>query len=198
MRKGRLEVITGCMFTEKSLELIQIADMIHEMDKEYLAFSTIKDHLFSRATNQTIPAIKVNNGDSQYILFKAGEFLGKNGTKPTIIIDEVQFFDINVLDSIIYLLNNGFDVVVAGLDQTFKGEPFPIMRDLLCLAYEVKKKRTKCAYCGEDTANKTQRLLNGEPAPMDSPLVILDGSSDIYTYEPRCLDCFQKHSEGEK
>jgi thymidine kinase len=79
---------------------------------------------------------------------------------------------------------------VAGLDRNFRGEPFGSMPDLLACADEVVKLRAVCMRCKDPrvTATLPQRLLNGRPAPYDSPEVMVGGAE---AYEARCLDCHE-------
>ena len=49
-------------------------------------------------------------------------------------------------------------------------------------AEDVTKLHAICVVCGED-ASRTQRLVNGEPARYDDPLIVLGASEQ---YEPRC------------
>lgn len=48
-----------------------------------------------------------------------------------VAIDEVQFFDQDIVDVCEYLADKGIRVIVAGLDKDFRGEPFGIMPELL-------------------------------------------------------------------
>lgn len=192
MKKGKLELITGCMFTEKSYELIESAKDLESRGKDYLAFSPIKDVLFSRALDHTVPAHLVEKENPHLLLYHSGVYIGKHGKVDTILIDEVQFYGDSILSIINTLLDEGINIVAAGLDKNFKNEPFGIMKDLLCLAYDIKKKHTTCAKCGNSEASVSQRLLNGNPAPFDGPMIILDQSMGEYTYEPRCIDCFER------
>ena len=192
MSKGKLHIITGCMFTEKSLELVETTKDLQRRGRDYLAFSPIKDVIFSRALEETVPAHLVDKDESYLLLYHVGGYVGKYGKVDTVLIDEVQFYGDSVLPIINTLLGQGINIVAAGLDQTYKNEPFGIMKDLLCLAYDIKKKHTTCAVCNNDEASISQRLLNGNPAPFDGPMIILDKSVGEYSYEPRCADCFQK------
>jgi thymidine kinase len=190
MKLGKLEVITGPMFTEKSLELIKRAQQLEAGGHPYIAFSPIKDVIFSRAIEETIDAVRIPKETPALIAFHTGIAMGRGGLH-TVFIDEVQFYEQEVIYIIDTLLANGLNIIAAGLDQTFTTEPFGVMGHLLCLADDIMKKKTTCAVCGAG-ANRSQRLLNGKPASFDSPLVIVDGSSDEYTYEPRCASCFQR------
>src|SRR5262249_5015425 len=54
-------------------------------------------------------------------------------------IEEVQFFDEGIVPACERLANRGVDVIAAGLDQDFRGEPFSFMPRLLALADNVEK-----------------------------------------------------------
>ena len=102
-------------------------------------------------------------------------------------IEEVQFFPPgiqNIIDS--YVLD-GKIVICAGLDATYRREPFGIMPELIAIADKIDKYTAVCHKCGAD-APFTQRLIGGEPAPFNGPTVLV-GAKD--TYEARCRICFQ-------
>jgi thymidine kinase len=82
------------------------------------------------------------------------------------------------------LAATGKQVIVTGLDRDFRGIPFGTMPRLLALADQVTKLTAICVVCGEP-ATRTQRLIDGEPAPADSPLIVIGGLGDE-TYEARC------------
>ena len=85
------------------------------------------------------------------------------------------------------LADRGIRVICAGLDNDFKGEPFSIMPQLLCLAEDVTKLTAICNVCGSN-ATRTQRIVNGIPASYDDPIIIVGASE---TYEPRCRHCHE-------
>jgi thymidine kinase len=58
---------------------------------------------------------------------------------------------------------------------------------LMAQAEKVDKLNAICVICGAP-ASRTQRLINGEPAAYDDP-VILVGASEVY--EARCRACHQ-------
>ena len=99
-----------------------------------------------------------------------------------VAIDEVQFFDASIVPLVQSLAARGVRVICAGLDTDFRGEPFGSMPVLMAIAEEVMKLHAICTVCGE-TASRTQRLVNGEPARYDDP-VILVGAQEVY--EARC------------
>jgi thymidine kinase len=100
-------------------------------------------------------------------------------------IDEVQFFGPEIVGAVEEMAGRGIQVIVSGLDQDFRGEPFGAMPRLLALAEKVDKLSAICAVCGQP-ATRTQRLLDGHPAPYDSEVVSV---GSIEKYEARCRKC---------
>jgi thymidine kinase len=107
-------------------------------------------------------------------------------------IDEVQFFDDGIVETIVELVSRGARVVAAGLAQDFRGEPFGAMPTLLCVAEFVDKLEAVCHRCG-GPATLTQRLVDGEPAPYDGATVQI-GALD--SYEARCRSCHSLSRAG--
>lgn len=115
-----------------------------------------------------------------------------------VAIDEIQFFDAEIVPVVRKLAEQGKRVVASGLDLDFKGEPFGSMPELLCIADKVDKLTAVCMKCGSDRATRTQRLINGFPADKSSPLIMIGGDE---TYEARCLKCYElpdKESDEKK
>ena len=111
-----------------------------------------------------------------------------------VAIDEIQFFDMSVADLCRSLADRGVRVIAAGLDQDFRGEPFGPVPLLMAQAEVVEKLQAICMVCGAP-ASRTQRLINGEPAAYDDP-VILVGASEVY--EARCRRCHQVPRKNSK
>ena len=99
-----------------------------------------------------------------------------------VAIDEAQFFGEGIIPVVQDLVDRGIRVIVAGLDMDFRGVPFGQMPKLLALAEIVDKLHAICMVCGEE-ATRTQRLVDGEPAYHDDPIIIV-GASEMY--EARC------------
>jgi thymidine kinase len=99
-----------------------------------------------------------------------------------IAIDEAQFFGDEIVPVVQDLVDRGMRVIVAGLDMDFRGVPFGQMPQLLAQAEVVDKLHAICMVCGEE-ATRTQRLVDGEPAYFDDPIIIV-GASEMY--EARC------------
>ncbi len=76
-------------------------------------------------------------------------------------------------------------MIVAGTDGDFRGEPFGAMPILMAVAEIVDKLQAICVVCG-GPATRNQRLVNGKPAPWDSPTIMVGGRE---SYEARCRHC---------
>jgi len=100
-------------------------------------------------------------------------------------VDEANFFGDALVDVCEHLAADGRRVVVSGTDQTFRGEPFAPMPALMALAEYVDKLQAICAACGEP-ASRNQRLVDGEPAHVDDPTMLVAAAE---SYEPRCRNC---------
>ncbi|MGC8783731.1 MAG: thymidine kinase [Armatimonadota bacterium] len=179
---GTLIVITGSMFAGKSEELIRQVRRALYARKKVQVFKSALDNRWDSA------AIATHNG----VRFEAIpvsssadlERLVEPDTE-VIAIEEVQFFDEGVVTLCDRWANEGRTVIVAGLDQDFRGQPFGFMPVLLALADEVIKLRAICARCGQ-LASKTQRLVDGRPASWDEPTILIGAAEK---YEARCRRC---------
>ena len=105
-----------------------------------------------------------------------------------IAIDELQFFDSNIVKVISTLMKEGKKVIGTGLELDFKSEPCGSIPQLMCIATRVDKLEAVCMKCGSEHASRTQRLINGEPADKSSPLIMIGGDE---TYEARCVKCYE-------
>ena len=176
---GSLEVITGSMFSGKTDELIR------RLRRATIARQTVQ--VFKPAIDDRYAVEKVTshagNNFAAFPVKESFEILGKLSQETTVVaIDEAQFFDISLVELAEVLAEKGIRVIVAGLDTDFRGEPFGPLPVLMAKAEIVDKFHAICMVCGEQ-ASRTQRLVNGEPAYYDDPVVIV-GASEMY--EARC------------
>lgn len=178
---GVIEVICGSMFCGKTEELIRrvrraiIARQMVQVFKPVIDNRYSIEHITSH-NGQNIDALPVEN--AQGIL----DALRSDTT--VIAVDEVQFFDLEIVNIVQELASRDIRVILAGLDLNFRGEPFGSMPALLCVAEEVTKLHAICVVCGE-RACRTQRLVNGVAARYTDP-VIMVGAKEVY--EPRCRE----------
>lgn len=181
---GWIEVIVGPMFSGKSEELIRrinrakiarqkVQVFKHSIDERY-AVDQVVSHNGIR-----IEAFRVANSEDikKYIEDDA----------LVIAIDEVQFFDKDVVDLCVKLADEGKRVIVAGLDQDFRGEPFGPVPELMSVAEFVDKIQAICIKCG-NPATRTQRMIDGKPASYDNPIILVGAKE---SYEARCRKCHE-------
>jgi thymidine kinase len=183
MAKGRLEVICGSMFSGKSDELIgrlrraEFARLRIQVFKHSLDTRTTLEHIHAH-NGSKLPAIPVDSPLLlQRLIDNDAEVIG---------IDEVQFFSPHITQVIMQLVKENKRVIAAGLDLDFRGLPFGNVPQLLALADQVTKLTAVCVICGDD-AHHTQRLVNGQPAPFDGPLIVIGAQE---SYQPRCRACY--------
>ncbi|HKM11562.1 MAG TPA: thymidine kinase [Bacilli bacterium] len=181
---GRIEVITGPMFAGKTEELIRRVRRAEFAKENIVVFKPLIDDRY--AQNEVVSH---NNSRTRSVNIRAAKEIFEYIDEKTniIAIDEVQFLDDEVVSISEQLANRGMRVIVSGLDQNFRGEPFSFMPDLLALADEVLKLTAVCVIC-HAPATKTQRLVNHEPANFNDPLIVV-GASD--SYEARCRHCHE-------
>lgn len=183
-REGWLEVICGCMFAGKTEELIRRINVLSYARKNILAFKPKIDDRYSTTEIASHAGSKV----PCIVISEAKEILNHvNYDTDVVAIDEVQFFDEDVVDICEYLADSGLRVMVAGLDKDFRGEPFGVLPDLLTRAEFVTKLTAVCAKCGAP-ATRTQRIINGKPASFNDPIVLVGAKE---AYEPRCRHCHE-------
>ncbi len=177
---GWVHVICGCMFCGKTDEMLRllrrfsIAGRRVVLVKPRLDTRTDAGRVFSRSGAQH-EAVTVDD---------SGQIEAVAGDADIVAIEEGQFFDERLPDVVERLANAGKQVIVTGLDRDFRGVPFGAMPRLMALADQVTKLTAICVICGEP-ATRTQRLIDGQPATSDSPLIVIGGLGDE-TYEARC------------
>jgi thymidine kinase len=172
-------VITGSMFSGKTEELIR------RLRRALYARQSIQAFKHALDTRSGLTEIRTHNGVLHAaIAVSTSDELLERVESPTdvVAVEEAQFFDEGIVDVCRGLADAGYDVIVAGLDMDFRGQPFGPMPILLAEADEVVKLRAICARCGCD-ASRSQRLIDGKPAPASAPTILVGAQE---TYEARC------------
>ena len=179
-----IEVICGPMFAGKSEELIRRIKRIEYAKKKVIVFKPLIDNRYSE--NEVVSH---NKRKTKCYNLSTSSDAYKYISEDTyaVAFDEVQFMDEGILDVCQKLADKGIRVICAGLDNDFRGEPFSIMPQLLCMAEYVTKLTAICNVCGSN-ATRTQRIVNGIPASYDDPIIIVGASE---SYEPRCRHCHE-------
>ncbi len=154
---GWIEVISGCMFSGKTEELIRRLNRAIIARQKVEIFKPVLDkryhHLHIVSHNETsIRSTPVNF---------ASDILLLAGNCDVVGIDEAQFFDDAIVDVCNGLANQGKRVIVAGLDMDFEGKPFGPMPNLLAVAEYVTKVHAICAQTG-GLASFSYRLIEDD------------------------------------
>lgn len=176
---GWVEVICGSMFSGKSEELIRRIRRVQFAKQKIVVFKPMIDNRYSEE------AVVSHDGTSTIAIpIQHSEEMWHHISDEVdvIAVDEAQFFDEGIIDVVSQFANHGYRVIVAGLDQDFRGKPFGPMAAILCMAEQVTKLHAVCAVCGSE-ASRTQRLINGQPAGAEDPIILVGAAE---AYEPRC------------
>ena len=184
MRRGRVEVVCGSMFSGKTEVLIrrlrraQFAKQKVEIFKPAIDVRYSEEEVVSHEGN-SIPSTPVDSSASILLMAQESEVVG---------IDEAQFFDDHIVEVCNELAARGIRVIVAGLDLDFKGQPFGPMPALLAIADEVTKVHAICVRCGA-LAYVSHRIVAGEKQ------VLLGEKQE---YEPLCRECYAQAMNEKK
>ncbi len=178
---GRLVVVTGPMYAGKSTKLLDEIDVYDDsllvkpsQDNRYAEEEVVTHDGRSREC-VVVPGDAGKQALLQAVREKDPDAIGA---------DEVHFFDDWLVEAV-EELRDDINVIIAGLNEDFRGERFAVVSSFLEKADDVLRLRAECERCG-DRASKSQRLIDGEPAPHDSPTVVVGGEE---LYEARCEDC---------
>lgn len=174
---GQIEVICGPMFSGKTEELIR------RLKREVIARRKVQ--VFKpRLDTRYDPEAVVSHSQQRLVstvVSTAREVLDKLAQDVEVVgIDEVQFLGPEILPVVKDLAGRGLRVIVAGLDQDFRGLPFAPMPELLAEAEYITKELAICVVCGQP-AGRSQRVV------ADASTVHV-GAHDAY--EPRCRKDF--------
>ena len=187
---GELQIITGCMYAGKTAELLRRIRREMIAGRRVQLFKPLIDTRYSVRNivshdKHEIEAVPVSSTQELIAFLNEPDVIG---------IDEIQFFDPAIIGFCLEQVRRGRTVICSALATDFRGDPFPFrssslhVGDLLPHGV-VTTLRAICTYrgdndaiCGRD-ADMTQRLIDGRPAPRDSPTVAVGGAE---SYEARC------------
>jgi thymidine kinase len=181
-RRGAVEVICGSMFSGKSEELIR---RLNRAQYGKLHVQTFKPMLDNRYSEEAVVSHNGNAINAKPVERAMHILTDLQKETDVVGIDEIQFFDDEIVAVVNCLADQGIRVICAGLDQDFRGEPFGKMPELLAAAETVTKLQAICVTCGT-LASRTQRLIDGKPASYHDPIILVGASE---SYEARCRHC---------
>lgn len=176
---GWIEVVCGPMFSGKTEELIR------RLRRAVIGRQRVQ--VFKPAIDTRYHESRITSHSSQSLeaapVADVAKLLEAIAPETRVVgIDEAQFFGPGLVPAVQSLADRGLRVVIAGLDQDYRGEPFEPMPQLLAIAEQVTKCLAICARCGS-LASRSYRFGPGEER-------VLVGASD--TYEARCRRCFHE------
>lgn len=172
---GRLEIITGPMFSGKSEELIRRLRRAVIARQQVLCFKPALDTRYAPSSISSHSALTYE----ARTVADVPDLRAQLDAEPpfgVLGIDEAQFFTDGIVSLARAEVARGRRVLLAGLDMTFAGEPFGPMPELLALADEVLKLSAVCTVCGQPAVH-SQRLTGSHE-------LVVVGSSGVY--EARC------------
>ena len=177
MRRGRIEVICGSMFSGKTEELIRRMKRAQFARQRVLIFKPALDVRYSEQEvvsheGKAIPSTPVDSSASILLMGDDADVVG---------IDEAQFFDAGIVDVCQELAARGVRVIVAGLDLDFRCQPFGPMPALCAVADDVLKVHAICVRCGA-VACASHRIVEGDKQVW---------LGEKMEYEPLCRECYR-------
>ena len=176
--RGNLETIVGAMFAGKTSELLKRILWAKHQNKKIIV---IKPSIDNRYSNKKI--ITHNDLSHECFAMKNWDmvlknFIFDNSKVDMVFLDEIQFMDTHdTINNVENILNNGIDVVCAGLDQDSRGKPWETSSMLLGLSDKILKIYGFCNVCGVEATKTYRKTEGGERTQV--------GAANIY--EQRCL-----------
>jgi len=180
---GWIEVICGCMFSGKTEELIRRVRRAQIAKQTVIVFKPMIDTRYSNDqivshSEQSHTSVSIENTQDILEISENYQVIG---------VDEAQFFSPDIVDICNTLADQGKRVIVAGLDQDYRGKPFEPVPQLLAIAEYITKTLAICMVCG-NPADRTQRITKSQER-------VLVGAKDHY--EARCRKCFAPPDESQ-
>lgn len=178
---GWIEVVCGCMFSGKTEELIRRLRRAQIARQKVIIFKPRIDNRYS--TNHIVS----HNEQSlvSTVIDNPKEIIELSHRAQVIGIDEGQFFSSELVETCEQLANTGKRVIIAGLDQDYRGKPFEPIPQLLAIAEYITKTLAICVVCG-NPADRTQRITKQQE-------LVVVGAHNVY--EARCRKCFVPPNE---
>ena len=181
MKKGRLTVIMGGMFSGKTEELTKRVNRQRYANKEAIIF---KPEIDDRYSEDKVVSHSGIEEDAVCLPLDKPENIFELITEDIDVvgIEEIQFFSNEIVGIVNELVNRGIDVFVCGLDLDYKGELFGQTHLLMAHADRGVKLNAVCMVDGcEEEASRSQRISKDEGT-------VVVGETD--KYEARCRDHF--------
>ncbi len=185
LERGSIEVITGCMFSGKTEELLRRLERAEIAGLETRVF---KPSIDDRYGKDSIGSHNGRKKEAEVVDPENPEKIEETlEDEEVVVFDEANFFSSKLVEVCESLADQGFQVVLAGLDTDFRGEPFSPVHELMARAEQVSKLKAICVKCGKP-ATKTQRIIDEEPAHYEDSTILVGADE---SYEARCRSCHE-------
>lgn len=181
---GTIDVICGPMFAGKTEELLRRVRRLEHARRNVVLFKPQIDDRYEKSY-----IVSHNQNKALCVSLKTSIEMFKyvNDDTEAVVIDEFQFLDDEAVDIAVCFKQRGIKVILSGLDMDFRGEPFSNMPAIMAYADTVTKLTAICVVCHEP-ATRTQRIIDGKPAPYDNPQILVAAQEN---YEARCASCHE-------
>ena len=177
---GWIEVITGCMFSGKTEELIRRIRRAQYARQRVAVFKPGLDNRYAEDSVGSHSGMRLRS----FQVDKAIDIPPLIGDAEVVGIDEAQFLGPELVEIAERLANSGLRVIVAGLDMDYRGQPFEPIPQLLAVSEYITKNLAICMVCG-NPADRSQRVVNRDAR-------FLVGETDAY--EARCRRCWDPNN----
>lgn len=181
---GSIEVVCGPMFSGKTEELIRRVRRAQIARQKVQIFKPASD---TRYDETAVVSHNSTSIKSEPVAKAVDVLLRLKDSTRIVALDEVQFFDEEIVTVVKKLAKRGCRVICAGLDLDYKAKPFGPMPELLAIADEVHKIHAICTVCGAP-ATRSQRMTNEDGQ-------FLLGEADCY--EARCRYHYEYEEEDQ-
>ena len=164
------------MFSGKSEELIRRLRRARIARQNVVAFKPRIDDRYAEDLIASHSAQQINC----VLVDRAGDIPAHLPPDTEVVgIDEAQFLGDGLVDLCQQLAGRGIRVIVAALDQDYRGRPWQPIPELLAVAEYVTKTLAICMVCGAPASRTQRKVVSGD--------LVLIGSTD--SYEARCRQC---------
>ena len=177
---GWIEVVTGCMFSGKTEELIRRIRRAQYARQRVVVFKPGIDKRYTEDSVGSHSGLRLRSFQIEH----ASEIPPLVGDAQVVGVDEAQFLGADLVEVCERLANEGRRVIVAGLDMDYRGVPFEPLPQLLAVSEYITKNLAICMVCG-NPADRSQRVVNRDAR-------FLVGETDAY--EARCRRCWDPNN----
>ena len=184
---GWLEVICGPMFSGKSEEMIRRLRRAEIAGQRVVIFKPRIDDRYDASDVVSHAGIRMRGVPVAGV----AELVERARGFEVVGIDEIQFFEPEVVSAALALADDGLRVVAAGLDQDFRRQAFGVD------ARSARSRRVRGQAAGRlpPLWRPPRRRRSGSwtvcPAPYSGATIVVGANEQ---YEARCRDC---HEAGE-